>query len=366
MAGSTGTWEEDKTPRGPLGFLIPGIKNFVSGANLTPEQLEQIVTSAGGGFTFPSAPAVTLTPGPVGPWSDQAYPGRPLESYLLPPTMPKTATPTGPVVQPTLSPADMAVSGARKMAGQYANAPGLLPWDFWLKNPGVSGGMMRMEEGPMAGKTYSFFEPNKPADMMDTIRPLIQQYADRASTILTTPSSNPLYDAKVMDMFMKNINALIGTGQAGAKVPSEISKNLAEAGRVQIAPNVWSGPNELSTLLIPPGQQARTVATGSPQEKITAADQLFNHAISILPGILKARSEKAFYQQPTDQEDTLLNLLLPQIANRFGGGGGAAQPQHTDQSFIAQLQQKYPGQKPEWYQDQLRKARAGSPQSFGR
>jgi hypothetical protein len=344
---------------------LAGIKALLGG--VVPEQWPgregPTVLPTGGGGMVPSP----VNPEAIRTFTEKVNPPGQLTGNIgnLPPgdflrmlynpdvTAPAAPTPTGPVAAHAVSPAD----AAAKMAGQYSGSPNLMPWDFWMKNPGVSGGMMRVNEGPKAGQTFSFFDQNKPADMMDTIRPLIQQYADRASILLTNPSSNPLYDAKVMDTFMRNINSLIGTSQAGAIVPSTIAKNTAEAGRPQVAQG-WSGPGEMSTMLIPPGGQPSTIATGGPESKASlAGSTLMSKLIPTLAQeALKASFDTTQMPEGRAEAQRVLNGLLGMAGTQDLGtqattskpsraqwlaSAKKANPGRSDQELLSYYQQKY-------------------------
>lgn len=290
MAGISGSWEEIN--RDPLA----GIKALLGG--VIPEQWP----GRGGATVLPETGG-GMTPLPVNPEAIRTFtervnpPGQltgnignlPTADFLRMLYNPNVAAPT-PAPSPTMAPAgpvtspiDMSVAAARKMAGQYAGAPGLLPWDFWLKNPNVAGGMMRVEEGPKAGQTYSFFEPAKPPNIMDNINALIQDYQKRLTDFATMPTGGGREESiqrsrqmHMFDAYTKGFGAVMEKLLTAGKVPSEIgkaesetAKNLAESRRWQLAPNVFAGPAEQATFASQAGGPWEEIARGGPQERMT-------------------------------------------------------------------------------------------------
>lgn len=237
---------------------------------------------------------------------------------------------------------------------------GPLPWDVFTKTPGMEGKTFVGGWTDPSGKFQPLFEPKR--NLINQVQDLIQQLAQQASSLIAGPPQAGRVES--VGQLSTAINALLGTQQTGAKIPSEIQRNLAEAGRVQLAPGIPIGPGgEMGSFIIPPGGQPRQFAAGTPQERMGAEDQAINRSMALVGTISKLKADKQLLGQTTEQEDVLLSYLIPPIVAQVSRG---TQPQHTDQSFMVQLQRQYPGQKPEWYQDQLRKAKAGSPQSFSR
>ena len=376
MAGASGTWDDKE--RDPLA----GIKALFGG--LIPEQWPG---RTGGTLVRPRAASTggemtpfEIVPEAVGALTENINNLPPTDllnmlynqpQNMAAPAPAATAPAVAGPVRPAPSPGETDVANARAMAGQFANAPGLLPWDFWMKNPNVSGGMARVESGPKAGQTYSFFEPTKNQDIMGIIQPLIQQYAEKASALLSaTPeqAAKMPFNMEGLQHLISGVNSLIMSQQTGTKIPSEIAKNIAEANRVQLAPNVLVGEGgQAASFVIPPGGQPKQFATGSPQEKLTAEDQAINRTIAILPSLMKTKSDLELTGQPTTAIDTILSRLLPPVMEKIIGGktttAAPVQQKITDQQYLDMFVAKNPGQK-QLAQQYLQNAKKQHPEIF--
>ena len=142
-------------------------------------------------------------------------------------------------------------------------APKLLPANFWNRHPGVSGGVLRVEEGPKAGKVYTMFEnAPRPKNVMEAVQPLIADWQNRLAALMQNPNANMLAVHNLATVGSP-IYQLMMAGQAGDRLPSEIARNLADAARPQVVPNVYSGPGgQVSSFLVPTGGNPTPFATG--------------------------------------------------------------------------------------------------------
>lgn len=329
MAGTSGTRERYEIKDLDFSKFLTGMgpgSPTPTPESLTepPPQIPQFMrpnpeTGYPGAFAWTGAweksPAEMAGPGPAGPWEDQPYTGRPMESYLLPPAAVQAtaARPSAPALP--LSPEDQIrkiLEGSAKTAAEKnewlaerqllgPSGPGGMtqrdyeegrrprespfPRDMFTNMPEVPGKTFVGAWTDPSGKIQPLFEPKKGAgaDFMDTVQPLIDEYQRRVQSSMNPPTGMGVEDVNkrtrdyyMLEAFGTHFGKLMDKILAAGKAPSEIGKaeseatrNLAEAGRVQLAPNVYVGPGEMGSFAIPPGGKPQQFATGGPQEKIT-------------------------------------------------------------------------------------------------
>ena len=228
-----------------------------------------------------------------------------------------------------LAPSEMGMPSGRR--------PELLPAGFWNQHPGVSGGVLRVEEGPNAGKVYAMFDNvNKPKNVMEMVQPLIQEWSNRLMAAFQQggPNQNMLALRSLADSG-NPLYHLMTAGMMGEKLPSEISRNLSEASRPTVVPNVYSGRGgEVSTLLIPPGGSPRTIATGVHPTSSAGSHRPEDYIMKVMFDTEKAIAEagrdpllasdpaklEAYSSQLFDRARNTINMI-PKI---FGTGGTPA------------------------------------------
>jgi hypothetical protein len=144
-----------------------------------------------------------------------------------------------------------------------------LSWDFFARHPEISGGTFITP----AGEPKFLFHENKPADIMGTLYPVIQRYAEQMARI----QSGNLNPDEAGRMFATMPNAeqltafshLMGAQTTAGKAPSEIQRNEALARAQQVFPNLYGGttPGEMKSLSFDPLSGTwKTIATGQQVE----------------------------------------------------------------------------------------------------
>jgi len=246
-----------------------------------------------GWFRPPQAPPPELFPETI--YKQSSYPTQAelAQAYAnvpppVPPEQPKpqltppatTATPKP--TTPSLTPEELMFKQAREEAQKYAAQRGVLPWDFFMRYPGVTGGVLRMEEGPQAGKVFVGLE--RPPDINDTFRKLMMDYLTRINDLLEkppvpgAPERGPAYMADLLHQLANAYSTYTGT----TKVPSEILKNITEAQRAQIIPNVYSGePGSLASYILRPGGQPEPFARGATESKLALGENKFANQLML-------------------------------------------------------------------------------------
>ena len=238
--------------------------------------------------------------------------------------------------------------------------PKLLPPEFWNQHPGVSGGVLRVEEGPNAGKVYTSFENNpRPKNLMESVQPLISDWQNRLMTLMQNPNANMLAVHNLASVG-NPIYQLMMAGQAGEKLPSEIARNTAEAVRPQVIPNVYSGPGgQVSSFMVPPGGNPKAFATGVHQGASgTTGHRPEDYIMSVLTNTEKEISAasrdpliasdpaklNAYIESVHDRARNMVNMI-PRIFGAAGtttGTGASPAPSVTYEAYYKAAKAKFP------------------------
>ena len=393
-------------PKGPLGFMVPairnlstgigtGIENFYTGSNLTPEQINMI----GGGGLLPN---ITMVPGGTGmiplkpsPAATKQFVNSPLmnkamgvqnvgnlpagealrlaTNSLVPPETPSPSRITAPSVnipRPAVakSAADLARADATKEWEDHraAVAAGKKPADsgfalsplFFAEHPDVSGGVFVGPQGPKF-----LFNDTRPqaGGIMPVVNDLIKQFTDRiASGNTLSASGHQLGPGYFVDAITKLLApaASMTNAQTGANLaPSQIAQNLAAATKPQVGLFPTGPEGQQGGFLIPPGGQPQQFTAGTPAtpERNTITGlinqgyiEYMKEASKIDADVFQLPEQKtASHAALQNRFQTYFNGLQQMGGSRGGGSATGTTGKPSLQTWLPQAQKANPGKTPE-------------------
>jgi hypothetical protein len=207
---------------------------------------------------------------------------------------------------------------ASEMLSAVNPETGVLPWDFWSRHPGAGGGVMTIMEGPNKGKTFTLVEPSAAENFKSKIDSLMGQWIDRVSSAIGQGASSA-----TIETLLRQMPNMINAQTGAATAPSIIQKNIAEAAKPQIVPNVYSGePGNVASLMIPPGGEPKTIAKGAHEGRMALAPETMMG--NLIPKIAEKFLESAFdVTQPPDQQQKAMEgfVKMMQFAENYRAKG---------------------------------------------
>ncbi len=235
----------------------------------------------------------------------------------VPPLYPEMGTGAGPAG---------AAPKTRDLASEMLSAvnpeTGVLPWDFWARRPGAAGGVMTIMEGPNKGKTFTLVEPSPAENLKSKIDSLMGQWIDKVSSAIGQGASSA-----TIETLLRQMPNMMNAQTGAATAPSIIQKNISEATRPQVIPNVYTGePGNVASYVVPAGGgEPKAFTKGAHESRMALAPETM--MATLVPKIAEKFLESAFdVTQPPEQQQKALEgfVKMMQFAENYRNKGNQA------------------------------------------